>query len=507
MAVFKKAGPIRNVRSSIRQRIRDLESASFWQHYKKPILATAAALIAVSGVFVGSIQYVKANSVSYYQVLLNGEPIGDISDTKLVQDLLDEKAKELAAAEGDVVYKLYDDQVSFEPETAYKKTPDDESTLELVAAGLKTHPTGVKLMINGKEVGIVKDKATADAILARVKEKFVPASAQVKSNVQALSYSAGATAAADTAASANATPGEERIVESIQFLEQVNTIPVDLDKADIDDPEELYQLLTTGNPETVTYTVQEGDCIGCIAQKQGVSESLIYANNTWIEDDRIDVGDVLNLTQIQPVLNVQTQEQVTEIEVIDPPVEIRKTDELKLGQSKTVREGTNGKRKVTYKLVKQNGVAIEEELVSSEVLVPAVSTVILKGTKVIPSEGTGTFAWPVSNAKISSYYGKRWGRTHKGIDLTGSKTIMAADNGTIEFVGTKSGYGNTIIINHNNGFKTLYGHLKSFSVKEGQVVSKGDSIGVMGNTGRSTGTHLHFEIHLNGVIRNPTSYL
>jgi murein DD-endopeptidase MepM/ murein hydrolase activator NlpD len=108
---------------------------------------------------------------------------------------------------------------------------------------------------------------------------------------------------------------------------------------------------------------------------------------------------------------------------------------------------------------------------------------------------------------MTSGYGERWGRAHKGIDLVGSKTIKAADNGRVTFAGVKSGYGNVIIIDHNNGYETLYGHLKSISVKEGATVEKGQKIGVMGNTGHSTGVHLHFEVMKNGNNVNPLSYL
>ncbi|MMZ59040.1 Murein hydrolase activator NlpD precursor [compost metagenome] len=109
---------------------------------------------------------------------------------------------------------------------------------------------------------------------------------------------------------------------------------------------------------------------------------------------------------------------------------------------------------------------------------------------------------------LSSSYGERWGRTHKGIDLVSSdRSILAADEGVVVFTGTKSGYGNCIIIDHKNGYETLYGHLSKISVKEGQVVEKGTEIGVMGNTGRSTGTHLHFEIHKDGSVQNPMKYL
>ena len=78
---------------------------------------------------------------------------------------------------------------------------------------------------------------------------------------------------------------------------------------------------------------------------------------------------------------------------------------------------------------------------------------------------------------------------------------MAADEGVVEFAGYKSGgLGNAVIINHNNGFKTTYGHMKSVKVKKGQIVEKGDVIGIMGSTGHSTGTHFHFEVYLNGRL-------
>lgn len=141
-------------------------------------------------------------------------------------------------------------------------------------------------------------------------------------------------------------------------------------------------------------------------------------------------------------------------------------------------------------------------------MTPALSTVVLKGTKVTPSEGSGNFIWPVAGHRITSYYGKRWGRLHKGFDMVGSSSVKAADNGVVELADdSMSGYGNAIIINHNNGYKTLYGHLSKINVKAGQVVEQGEAIGVMGNTGHSFGTHLHFEVYLNGKLKNPADYL
>jgi len=180
---------------------------------------------------------------------------------------------------------------------------------------------------------------------------------------------------------------------------------------------------------------------------------------------------------------------------------------MQAGQSKVVAEGQSGLKIMEYRLTKENGDVIAEEWLGHEVIKASSPRVIIKGTKIV-GEGSGQFAWPVSGARMTSSYGERWGRAHKGIDLVSSKrNILAADEGVISFAGVKSGYGNAIIINHNNGFKTLYGHLSKISVKEGDIVEKGAKIGIMGNTGRSTGTHLHFEIHKNGTVQNPMKYL
>lgn len=124
--------------------------------------------------------------------------------------------------------------------------------------------------------------------------------------------------------------------------------------------------------------------------------------------------------------------------------------------------------------------------------------------------------WPVDNSTtIHSGFGRRlhpiykYYRQHDGIDI-GSKaypTIYAAGAGKVVEAGRTGGYGNYVVISHGNGFKSLYAHLSSYNVKAGDWVQKGQKIGKMGNTGTSTGTHLHFEIHVNGVPTNPTKYL
>jgi murein DD-endopeptidase MepM/ murein hydrolase activator NlpD len=476
---------------------------AFIQKHRKSLIITACGLAVLVVAGIGGQKYVQANTIEYYKVLLKGQSIGEISSEQRVEQLLAEKSSELEKADSPIRYVLDDNQVTFEPERAYKKKVDDEATLTRLAGMLETHPIGVKLIVDDEVVGVVRDKEIANQLLERVKSKYVPASSSKKSGAEVQSLSTARTAMTDV----DAEP--VRSVTSVSFEEKVAMLTSDINTDQLSDPEELFLKLTEGEPIPRTYTVQAGDCIGCIASKLSISEELIYKNNTWIVDDKLKIGAVLDLSEMEPpILNVNSIEQVTEVEEIDPPIEYKKSDSMKLGEQKTLTKGTPGSQQVTYRLVKHNGALIEEEIIAQKLLKAAIPTVILKGTKVIRGEGSGKFSWPVIGAKITSYQGTRWGRMHEGIDMIGKSNILAADEGVIEFAGYKSGgLGNAIIINHNNGFKTIYGHMKSVKVKKGQIVEKGDIIGIMGSTGRSTGTHLHFEIHLNGKLKNPTSYL
>lgn len=116
------------------------------------------------------------------------------------------------------------------------------------------------------------------------------------------------------------------------------------------------------------------------------------------------------------------------------------------------------------------------------------------------------FAMPTPSRVITSQFGRRWGRMHKGLDIKVyiGDTIRSAFDGKVRVVNYEgNGYGNYVVIRHNNGLETIYGHMSKHLVRENQNVRAGDPIGLGGNTGRSTGSHLHFETRLCGVALNP----
>jgi peptidoglycan DL-endopeptidase CwlO len=123
-------------------------------------------------------------------------------------------------------------------------------------------------------------------------------------------------------------------------------------------------------------------------------------------------------------------------------------------------------------------------------------------------QGSGSLIWP-ANGSISSPFGMRWGRLHAGVDipLPEGTPLRAADSGTVAIAGWVGGYGNYTCIQHSGSLSTCYGHQSSIGVSVGQSVSQGQVIGYSGNTGNSTGPHLHFEVRINGSPVDPLGYL
>lgn len=119
-----------------------------------------------------------------------------------------------------------------------------------------------------------------------------------------------------------------------------------------------------------------------------------------------------------------------------------------------------------------------------------------------------TFLFP-ARGPITSSFGPRWGRQHTGVDIDGptGSPIIAAQAGTVTLAGWKNGYGITVIIDHGNGVSTLYAHQARLAVHTGQTVQRGQMLGTVGATGNVTAAHLHYEVHVNGVPRNPRPWL
>ncbi|NIT03354.1 peptidoglycan DD-metalloendopeptidase family protein [Candidatus Saccharibacteria bacterium] len=248
--------------------------------------------------------------------------------------------------------------------------------------------------------------------------------------------------------------------------------------------------------EIINYQVQSGDTVSTIAEKFGVSTDTIRWENNLTSIEAIKPGQALKILPVtgiahkvshgDTIYSIAKRYDIGPQGIVDWPYNSFANDEtfaLAVGQTLIVPDGVMPKAKPWQ----------PREYLAE---VPQAGTVT----------GTGQFVWP-AGGNIGQ--GFRW--YHKGIDISNKAApgIVAADGGTVVVAGWPSpwAYGNRVLIDHGNGFATLYAHLSRIHVSAGQRVGQGQVIGQMGSTGRSTGVHLHFEIRKGGVAVNPLSYL
>lgn len=248
--------------------------------------------------------------------------------------------------------------------------------------------------------------------------------------------------------------------------------------------------------EIIQYDIQPGDTVSAIAKKYDVSDDTIYWENNITPKTVLKPGDKLRILPVagvrhtvsrgETVESIAKKYDVSAQAIVDWPFNTFVNDEtfaLAVGQSLVVPDG-----------VKPDEVPVAPRQYLAR-QTPDAGTIVASGLWVWPAAGklTQGFAW-----------------YHPALDIANKAAppILAADSGrVVAVISQRYGYGNHIIIDHGNGFQTLYAHLSSFGVTEGQSVGKGSAIGNMGSTGRSTGTHLHFEIRQNGAAINPLNFL
>ena len=273
---------------------------------------------------------------------------------------------------------------------------------------------------------------------------------------------------------------------------------------------DVMSLIEKGKKEKVMHEVASGEKLEVLAEQNDMTLGQLLQLNSELEEGKaLPEGQKVHMTVLAPFVNVLVEREVLKETEIPFERKVIKDKNLLKEESVVEQEGREGVQAFTYKLTEKNGELLSETIMKKEITEQKQNEITRKGTKIIPAEGSGTFAWPADGGYISSKQGHRWGKLHKGIDIARptTRTIMAADHGTVEFAGKAGGYGNKVTINHNNGYKTDYAHLESIDIEAGQKIEKGMAIGKMGSTGNSTGVHLHFEIYKNGVLANPLDYI
>lgn len=261
------------------------------------------------------------------------------------------------------------------------------------------------------------------------------------------------------------------------------------------------------------YKAGEPDILTVALQSEGFAqmvERTVYLREVAKQDQRI-ISTVTRLkgeTKRQTVRLAALESEATQL-----VTQVRERRDQVAG-AKSLLAGRRGdlaaavsNRKGTLATVAKSRRGDEEDLAAQQ---RSSSTVqgYLNGSPGPIKHGTGRFIYPV-NGTFTSPFGMRWGRLHAGVDLAASSgtPIRAADGGTVRYAGWMDGYGNYTCIQHSSSISTCYGHQSSIGVSVGQSVTQGQVIGAVGNTGHSTGPHLHFEVRINGTPVDPMGYL
>ena len=288
--------------------------------------------------------------------------------------------------------------------------------------------------------------------------------------------------------------------------------------------------------EQITYKVKKKDTIPAIAKRYGVKQDTILMNNKDALNNKLKIGDAITFPSIDglyyklekndTLAKIAKKYGISVVDIVD--YNNINPKKLKAGSTIFLKGVTLQKYKdVEGRLIAAQQ-AKEDKKKNKNKEKPEKPPKGAKGSAPPPPptpqddddggrsaaySGAG-FAYPVRYAGVSSPFGNRFHPVlkryilHTGVDLVAKYVpLRAAKSGVVTFAGNMSGYGKIIIIRHDNGYETRYAHLSVISTNVGEHVNQGDLIGKTGNSGRTTGAHLHFEIRQNGVPKNPMKYL
>ena len=268
------------------------------------------------------------------------------------------------------------------------------------------------------------------------------------------------------------------------------------------DESQLTEKITGLVEGEVWYTVVSGDSPSLIASKNGLRLRELYNLNPNLEGGGLWVGDQILVSQAVPFL--QVKEVVREVRDVETAyaTEQRANNSMNLGTTKTVQKGEKGLNKVTVDVTYIDGIAQSETVIETVVIKEPVKEIIevgryLPSVGVMQNVGSGAFGWPTGGGvRISRGFAGQY-PAHNGVDIAGpyGTPIYASDAGIVTTAKyTNRGYGVYLIVDHGNGYQTVYAHCSSLLVGYGEQVQKGQLIARMGSTGNSTGNHLHYEI-------------
>ncbi len=466
---------------------------------------------------------------SYYVIELNGKEMGIVENAEDADKAVLEARKRLESETNENVYADY--EVKIVEKTSVSAVMDEvETVTENIYNNLSETVVDTKVLaytinIDGNTITLAS-KEDVEKLLNSAKSKFdannefsAVLSVDNSSRQNAISYElvsiqTGLHELDKVFASENGI-AEDAIKDSyfeipdhilsIKYAEDITITQAYVSSSQIDDVDQAIADVTKEKEEPEIYTVENGDSFYAIANKFDLTLDELFAMNTDYDvNSVIRPGDTLIVTVPQSDLSVIVNEQKTYEEEYNLPIIYVYNDSQYTTYSNTIDEGVAGTRKVVANVTYKNGVETGREIIIEEILTEAKAATVEVGTMTPP-----TYIKPISGGIITDGFGMRWGRLHAGTDWavrTGT-TVVAARGGVVTQAGWAGSYGYCIVVTHPDGHFTRYAHLSEILVTYGQEVAQGQMIGLSGNTGFSTGPHLHFELYMWGTPVNPLDHI
>jgi murein DD-endopeptidase MepM/ murein hydrolase activator NlpD len=437
-----------------------------------------------------------------YHVYMGSEYVGAVTSQEEVNAVLEEKLETVQKEYSD--YQVdFDHEITYIPENVFTAAKtNNQQVIESLNQSVAIEANAFALVVNNKPVAYVTDEKAAEEALKTFKLNYV--TEDELADLEARKKNSSIT-------SLPALKENQTRLLDVSFKESVEMKKAQVKPEELMSPKEAADFLKKGALEERKYKVQEGDALSTIAEDHLLTTGkLLELNENLKADDALKVGSELNVTVHEPLVHVLVKKEANKIEKIAYDKEVVEDSSMNKGDTKVKQEGQDGEKSVTFETTEVNGSQTAKNVKEEKKLKDPVNYIVIKGTKATPSRGSGSFAWPTNGGYISSKQGPRWGKMHKGIDIArpSDPTIKSVDNGRVVSAGwDDGGYGNKVVIDHGNGYKTIYAHLNSISVSAGQTVERGQKLGVMGETGEATGVHLHIEVYKNGSLINPLDVL
>lgn len=415
-----------------------------------------------------------------FVVMLDDLELGVVKDACEIEHFVDDLTKKCSDLYG--MELKFGEKVTLIKELRLENRPEPELVQDKIRQKASFRADAYLIEVDGKPFVPVSNESDLEVVVNRLKEEYL----SVVDEDHKKSGFEGSAKVIEVALSGDLTL-KEQAVEPAEILSAEEVAELLLKKSNNQGASGVFSASYSNNVTDNSFILQES----------GEVPALLYAERDNHLAPSLKPADELKV-------QVKTVEELVLTESVPYETEYVYDEELSFLEEEVTEPGMEGEKRLVYHLVRENGVEVERELISEEIVVEPRVQVVTRGLSRPPSLGTGSFAWPVQGEGMIYNGYSSW---HRAIDIhiDHGTPVLAADDGVVAYSGYGSGQGKYLVLYHGR-YWTLYLHNSKHLVSEGDRVSRGQPIARVGATGRAFGAHLHFEVRIDDGTGKWDSY-